>query len=134
MDYPEFPSRNRVAERLPLLRIEIRHAEGTTVLNPNEMAIMASEFGLENFAPFKNERSDLSGGLAVIYRSDDLEVRLTPDELQRLGSLSLQPEEFFALANKFGIAHDWHDDFYDFETGEAIQPMEIERPTPPVLH
>ena len=40
----------------------------------------------------------------------------------RLASLSLRPDEYHALVSKFGIRHQWHEDFYDPATGEALQP------------
>ncbi len=44
---------------------------------------------------------------------------------QRLLTKSLRPLEFFNLAAIHGHNYDLHDDFYDYDTGEATQPYDI---------
>jgi hypothetical protein len=123
-EHPEFPPTNRKPQALPILRIEIEHQDGTLVIDPNRFVLEAIGGALLNLPVLEASKSDLSGQAAVCYRSDDLEIFLTPEELTRLALLSLQPEQYFALRAKYGMAHQWHDDFYDEETGEAVQPRE----------
>ena len=76
--------------------------------------------------------SELSGRPAYEYCSSDdfngkkperpLRLKLTLDEILRLGALTLKPEEFKKLYATHGIFFEIHDDFYDLTTGEAVQP------------
>ncbi|AOG03037.1 hypothetical protein [Bosea sp. RAC05] len=116
--------RNRLAQELPVLSIEIQHAQGTTVLDPNSSIMMAVVTPGEvlELAALPNTKSILSGEPAVLYRSGNIEVPVTPPELLRLMTTSLEPKEFFKLMEVYGTAFEWHDDFYDFDSGEALQP------------
>ncbi len=116
--------RNRLPQELPILRIEIQHAQGTTVLDPNTSIMLAvgSPDEVLGFAPMPGTKSILSDEPAVLYRSGDIEVPVTPSELLRLMTTSLEPKEFFRLMEVYGSVFEWHDDFYDFASGEALQP------------
>lgn len=135
--------KNRRPVALPILRIEIEDANRVQVMDPNRFALfgfrmnqrirrqpedgrpfIAEVSEADELVPLSDRRSDISGEPAVLYRSNDLEIALTPAELARLASLNLAPNEFFALLDKFGMAFEWHDDFYDEDTGEALQPRE----------
>jgi hypothetical protein len=125
--YPsdKFPVRNRVPalkDRLPMLKIEVVSAEGSRLEGVNE-TVVALIYQQWPLTPIPGEISDISGEPAVIYRTwPDLELRLTPAELRRMALLNFSPDEFFVLAKKYGIAFEWHDDFYDEDSGEALQP------------
>lgn len=60
---------------------------------------------------------------AFVYRADDYEVPLTRAELYRFLNHSLTHREYFAIRDHFGMAHEWHEDFYDPDTGEMFQPV-----------
>lgn len=143
--------RNRLDETLEILRIEIVHAKGTQKTCPNGLAIFAgftgnlddvpspmaglmpwsTPFRIMDLQPLPTAVSILSGAPAVLYRVDDLEIPLTPEEVRRLARRSLRPHEVLKLLEHFGSFHEIHDDFYDPETGEAFQPMdEDEEPAP----
>lgn len=119
--------RNR-AGNIDALACEIEHASGQLVYtasgprNLNDLVMDAHAGMLLALRPLRDLRSDIKRGPAVRYTAGNLQVALTPKELTRLMMLSLTPSEFFALANKYGIAFEWHCDFYDFYTGAALQP------------
>jgi hypothetical protein len=119
-----YPARNRTSKELPILRIEIQHAEGTIVLDPNGAAILGHDepIDVRTLKPVPGRLSDCSAQSAVLYRSQNIEIALSPKELRRFLRLDLSPKEFFALRDKYGIFFEIHDDFYDEETGKAQQP------------
>jgi hypothetical protein len=121
---PENTPRNRQATKLGMLRIEVEHAGGVETLDPNReiMAILQRPDEVTSWGPVPGRTSVLSGEPAILYRADDLEVPLTVPEYVRLVGRELRPEEFRALLREYGDAFEWHDDFYDPETGEACQP------------
>lgn len=131
---PDHPPKNRLAEPLPVLHLEIVHAGGTAVMDPNRMLMaMLGDDWAGAFRPLPDlvsELSDETGG--VLYRVEDVELRLTPEELRRLHLLALTPSEALYLLDRYGMAHDWHDDFYHPETGEAFQPKTEVPPDRPV--
>jgi hypothetical protein len=117
-----YPPKNRTSQTLDLHRIEIRHAAGVLIADPNTLYMKAAAGELNHLAPIPGKASDVSGDRAVVYAVDDLEVALTPAELDRLIHRDLREREFFALRDKYGDAHDWHDDFYHPDYGYAFQP------------
>lgn len=148
MQHRSFPPKNRRRECLPILRKEIEDANGVSVFDPNGlvMALLTDLDRLLEMPPLADagptssgpagsagsgRASDLSGEPAVLYRSDDLEIALTPAELVRYIAHDLAPEEYFALRERFGMHFEIHDDFYDEETGEAVQPVELGRSVEP---
>ncbi len=73
---------------------------------------------------FHDLQSDLSGDGAVFqYRSDQVRLLLTIEKLLHLLSRNLSAEDYFALLEKHGSFFEIHDDFYDYETGQALQPL-----------
>lgn len=107
------------------LQIRITHENGTTIYDPNSIIMALVEKGepTELWKPQAGgEGSLISGAPAVRFETDEVSVLLTPDELGRLVWRNLRPEEFKSLQAACGIFHDIHDDFYDPETGEALQP------------
>ena len=75
-----------------------------------------------DFAAIASEMSDISGKPGIIFRTADLELRLSPAELRRMVFTSLRKKEFFALLNRYGMDYWWHGDFYDPTSGQALQP------------
>lgn len=144
--------RNRTPETLDILRIEIIHAAGTQATCPNGLAIFSgftgslediphptvglmpwsTPFRLQDLEPLPVATSVLSGDPALVYRVDDLEIKLSPAELKRLARRSLRPDEVLKLLDLYGVFHDIHDDFYDPETGEAFQPRDEDYGQAPV--
>jgi hypothetical protein len=122
MTNPLYPPKNRQSEHLPMLEIAITDVYGVKRYTPNTIAMQVA-MGSLVATPMLGCKSDISGKPAVLYCVDDLQVALTLAELDRLVRHALRPKEFFALRDKYGDAHDWHDDFYHPETGRAFQPM-----------
>jgi hypothetical protein len=119
----DMTQRNRKAQSLPLLWLEVEDQNGVQVFDPNKIVLWDMKGGAHKLRSFTLE-PDLENIVhkCVIYRSDNIEVRLTIAQLHRLINLSLRPLEYFQLVSLFGMAHEWHEDFYDPETGAALQP------------
>ena len=122
---PKYPPRNRRATELPVLRIEIEHADGTEVFDPNGMIgfLLTRKNDMLAWRPVPGRVSDISGKPALLYRAADYEVALTPEEMLRYTAYDLKPDEFFAIRERLGDHFEIHDDMYDEETGEALQPV-----------
>ena len=129
---PEYPPKNRESEELPILRLEIEHGGGTEVFDPNGLfaLMIQNPDHVTGLTPMEGRTSHASGRPAISYRSADMRVDLAPEEMLRLLNRSLTPTEYFALRDRFGDAFEWHDDFYDAKTGEALQPMQARTPRP----
>jgi hypothetical protein len=130
--------RNRQPHALGDLGIEIEHADGVLETDLNG-AVMSALCGLTgekpavsqglptisavfdplSLEPISGVRSILSGKLAFKYRTVDVEVALSPDELLRLLAHDLWPDECLGLRKHCGQFHEIHDDFYDPKTGLA---------------
>lgn len=117
----QFPPKNRVRLGIDVLELHIVHSGGTLVLDPNGavQACFTGELSIQDpIAP-----SFLSGKPGYLYRNfDGVELALTREELLRLIALNLQPAEFLKILGHFGEFYEIHDDFYDMETGESLQP------------
>lgn len=120
-----YPPKNRMAEELPILELQVEHADGRERFDPNRIKMWAigNQGSVLGLSPLDGRVSDVSGDPAVVYRGGDVELALSPDELLRLIENDLRPEEFFALRARYGIFHEIHDDFYDPVSGYALQPM-----------
>ena len=121
---------------LSILRIEIAFKDGVWVGDPNSviMQIIKNRKYFMNLTPMdsgfncvKREyvpiESVISKKPAVVYRACDYEIPLDPLELDRFLRRDLNPEEFFILFNIYGNLHEIHEDFYDHDTGESMQPL-----------
>lgn len=119
-----YPKKNRLDEELPVLRIEIQHADGVEVTDPNGQIfqILQRPEMLLAWKPVPGRVSVISGRPAILYRSEDFEAPLTLDEYVGLVGRELEPNEYLALLRHFGSAFDWHEDFADPDTGKALQP------------
>lgn len=138
-----YEPKNRIAKELPVLELWVDAADGSHLTCPNGLigcAVWAMrgekpDFGMGGLQP----RSELfnilelnpkpgvasivSGGPGVLFRAEDYEIGLTPEELFRFAKHDLEPREYFAIRDRFGMLHDIHEDFYDPDTGEAFQPV-----------
>ena len=123
-----YPPRNRKPEALPPLRIQVEDACAEWTFDPNKILACVYDGEARKMRPIarsdgKSVESELSPGHAAVwYRVDDVELRLRPDELERLVMCRLTPDEFKKLRDRHGIFFEIHSDFYDEETGEALQP------------
>jgi len=121
----DFRHRNRVPrnQKLAVLQIVIEHADGILTTDPNGLIGLVLDGTLLKLKPYPDLASVLSGKPAVLHREYDLEIPLTPEEVHRLADRSLTPDEFKKLMIRYGMAHAWHEDFYDLLSGEAMQPV-----------
>jgi hypothetical protein len=106
-----------------VLRIEIHHADGVEAYDPNTI-MMAFLETPEHFPKLKSvgKPSVISGEPGLIYKSNEMEVVMTAEEIHHLTMRALTPDEFFSLRKVVGPVFEIHDDFYDTRTGEAMQP------------
>lgn len=65
-------------------------------------------------------KSIISGEPAIYYRTDEITLPLTVDEMKRLVLRALTKDEFEAIVAAVGAIYELH--FYDPDTGEATQP------------
>jgi hypothetical protein len=114
-----YPPKNRRPHPLPVVEIEIVSKDSTVRMDMNQAAVACHLENLPLGEPFVP--SDLSGKLGYEYRSSEITLALTRDELYRLMRHALYPKEFFLLAEKYGIFFETHDDFYDEKSGSAHQ-------------
>ena len=115
------------------LRIELIHARGSKSFDPNSLihAFFDSPAFMDGWLPTERV-SMLSGKPGFIYKTMEVELCLTADEIRRLTYRSLNPVEFMILKKlcKQGLTDNGtlffeiHGDIYDPETGEAFQPKE----------
>lgn len=114
---------------LPVLRIEIAERDKVHVGDPNSIVtgILNGELDIPNMGPHVGWNSVLTDEPALQYRCSDIVLELTPAELDRFIRHDLYPEEFLKLRTLYPYRHpdiyDLHDDFYDEETGMALQPL-----------
>lgn len=116
-----WPAKNRQSTALPPPVIQIVSGDGTEEFDPVGLLNQMQD-RRRDFLPLPNERSELSGEPAIIYRSDDLELRLSPPELRRMAVFDLQDAEFCALRDRYGMAREWHEYIYDPVTGTRRRP------------
>ena len=110
--------------RLGPIDIEIVGAKFVIKGTPNTIIKWALE-GLLGAGPgFSDTDPDLGeAGDVFLYRTDQVALKLPREKMVALLFRDLSPEDFFILHARFGIFHEIHDDFYDPETGEALQPI-----------
>jgi len=78
---------------------------------------------LKRLVPIDGLASVCSGEPAVLYRTREAEIAMTGEEIYRMCRNALTPEEFEAIVAQVGAIWELHDDFYDPDTGEALQPQ-----------
>ncbi len=142
-----YAPKSRRETSLPILQIEVEHADGVAKTNPNGIAVSAmlgmhgdpielprgvlvegtEVFDPTQIKPLRDAKSLISGHPAVLYRAEDYELAMSPEELFRFMKHALLPAEYFALRDHVGMIHEIHEDFYDIETGAAYQPMDEAR-------
>lgn len=111
----------RLDTGLGILDLDIVSATETRRFDPNGIIMALLDGTLIAGEPLYP--SILSGQPGFLYRNHELQFALTGEELQRFVSHSLGAEEFFKLYRAFGEFHEIHDDFYDPDTGDLLQPV-----------
>ncbi|MFZ3584426.1 hypothetical protein ACOI1H_20015 [Loktanella sp. DJP18] len=108
-----------------LLKIKIAHGHGTETFDPNTLVMTAisKPESLRDLLP-TSERSCISNDRGLRYTTNEFSEVLTADEIIRLTMRMLRPDEFFILLAASGPVWEIHDDFYDPETGIALQPKQ----------
>lgn len=105
----KYPPINRTTPFTDILRIEIVDGNGVQVFDPTAAAIAGVTGQLALGEPVG--KSVLSGEPGYHYRTCDLEMTLTREELLRLMTLHLRPDEVLKLLALYGAFHEIHDDF-----------------------
>ncbi len=118
----QYPPRNRHETGLGVLDIEVVDRLGVWKMDPNRAALVGYKRELALAEPIGP--STLSGEPGYRYRTCDVELVLTRDELFRLLRRDLRPAEVKKLLETFGAFHEIHDDFYDEVEFVALQPMD----------
>jgi hypothetical protein len=124
----KFPPKNRpIRSDLGALDIEIADGAGKVLkFDPNGLAValvkgdLAGELGRP--IPKDVIGSAISGEAGYRYSDSEVDFILTREELGRFLVYDLKPNEYFALRAKYGMFFQIHDDFYDEESGQALQP------------
>jgi hypothetical protein len=105
-------------------RVEIVDRTGTRSYNPDSVfGVFGCDELHRSLIPVEGARSICSGDPAVLYRTHEAEIALTPEEVYRLTMRALTPEEFKAIYERVGYIWELHEDFYDPDTGFAEQPQ-----------
>lgn len=117
MDVLAYPPKNRRASPLPDWLIEIAHDGGIDAYDPVGLILYILKNGddLLKLKPIKGLYSDLSNSPALLYRSSNVEIALSPEELLRLASYSLLSHEYASLRSTFGVFREITADHYAFE-------------------
>jgi len=104
--------------------IEVVDANGTRSYDPNgAVHAFCIHDQHESLRPIDGLKSVCSGEPAVLYRTWEAEIALTPEEVYRLTMRALTPDEFTAICDAVGATWALHEDFYDPYTGIAEQPQ-----------
>lgn len=111
-------------ENRETLMVKLTDACGETIYCPNCLAVayLNRTLHLENHPDFVDDVTGCNG--AVKYEATDETYVLEVETMKRLIAHNLDPDEYYALANKYGADKFMiHSDFYDDFDGVAIQPM-----------
>lgn len=109
---------------LGVLDIELSDSLGDPIVfTPNRMAVAVYLHALP-VLDSPDHPSVLTDQPGVRLRTSEIDICLTKAELERLFRHDLKPEEVRSLIERCGVFHEVHDDFYDHETFETLQPME----------
>jgi hypothetical protein len=113
-------------EIIDFIRIEIHHAGGVKAFDANTLIMTCLNTpAVISTLMSPGEPSVLSGEPALRYKTFQFETWLTSEEIYRMTMRNLEPEEALKLIDLYGPVFEVHDDFYDSETGEALQPNDI---------
>lgn len=100
--------------------IHISHADGTLRTDQLGIVVRAHEGDLLSLRSHSNLLSVVSGEPAVLFRTPETEVALTPEEVDRLVLRSLTPDQFTAICNAVGALWEMRAHWYDVDRGQAV--------------
>ena len=119
-------SKNRLETPLPHDQVEIEDAEGTIRRYTDEGLLVACAGDYSGHKPMQigdpGPPSVISGEPGYRYRSGDVEIPLTRQEMRHLILHALTPSQYFALRERYGLFPEIGTDHYDPETGDALAP------------
>ena len=78
-----YKSKNRKEASLPILEIRVTSKDGTIVLDPNSVAMMAATGDYPKADPIPGFASEISGKPAYKIEVDDIELHLSFEEMDR---------------------------------------------------
>jgi hypothetical protein len=104
------------------LDIDITSGIGKDRYDPNTVIMAAQEGHIAALSTVDGLKSDISGEPAVLYRTPEIRLQLTPAELQRLTLHALEPHEVAALLEMYGDFYEVDEDFYARRTNAPMQP------------
>jgi hypothetical protein len=117
-----FPPRDRkLTDALGKVQSYLEGSATRLPSNPNSLCISGQVEDLALGEPI--EPSDISGAPGYVYHDDEVRLALTLPELYRFLRFNLEPEEFFALARKFGVFYAISGKWYNESTGQAQSPF-----------
>lgn len=106
---------------LSALDIDVTSAIGKDRYDPNSLVMAAAKGDVAMLTTVDGLKSDISAEPAVLYRTAEIRLQLTPAELARLTLRNLEPHEFLSLLATYGDFYEIHDDFYDHQSGVSLQ-------------
>lgn len=113
--------------------VEMDDGNGRIVLCPNHVLIYSGNlFNNVAIDPLPSELNEhihceICDKPGIYYRDPDVVVYLCKEHLFRWNTLNLSPQDFYAMYHRLGNVFMLHEDFYDSETGEALQPRTLIR-------
>lgn len=105
---------------LSSLDMDITSDIGKDRYEPTSLVIAANNGHLSKLEPVTGLKSDISGEPAVLYRTHEIRLQLTPAELSRMALRKLEPHEVKALLMRYGEFYEVLADFYDPVTYDAL--------------
>lgn len=117
-----YPPKNRRASALPDWMIEIVDADGIKSFDPIGLLIYTIKHGDEflKLKPIKGLYSDVSNQGAVLYRSYNVELAVSPEELYRICAYALHRNEYEKLRQSFGNFREIDREHYVFKYGAEL--------------
>lgn len=101
-DLAKYPKRNRAINALSPLYRQVEHGDGVLDLTASEMERVCNTTTLHGRQPVPELTSVLSGKPACLYRTNEVEIALTTQEICRLQGGKLTEQEVKQLAELFG--------------------------------
>jgi len=120
------PPRNRTDSPLPDQRVEIEDRQGRIKDYGTDALLVAAAGDYGGIKPLDigepGPASALCGEPGYLYRAGDVQIPLTRNELLRLVFGALTADEYFKLREIYGEFPQISPQYYEPETGRAIQP------------
>ena len=127
MDYPEITYPNLVMGRvdtgLDAVELHVVHSKGTLRMDANTALVYAATGTLPLGGPIGP--SCLSGQPGFLFRTCEVQLLLTEEELYRILRRDLWPDEVLSLRRRFGSFFEVNDEFYYQTAGVAKHPFPL---------